>query len=217
MRFSELMHMIRECVIPVELKELQYHSSLNFQASEMDVNNDDQLSAWCSICNSAYSDSHYSLTEGRSFFQNHPIMTDFKTLLFYDEQDKPFATISYGVYKSNPECGGLFRLAVLPEYQGNGIGAYLIAFGCTRLMEKGVSRIESIITYKRKKSLRLHFSLGFIPTNMKKSAFPVFQSTKSLKRKLLHRLMWCLVRKEKLLSDIHQWKKQRKRSRKASG
>jgi len=185
-------------IVTVKLKALKYNANANYKAVEVDYKNDEQISIWCNICNSAYSDSHYSPEEGKAFLHNHPVMCDNKTFLFYDALGNPVATVSYGKYRANVHIGGLFRIAVMPQYQGKGIGAYVIAYGCTCLQKTDVSCIEDIITYKRHKSLRLHYRLGFIPQRTKNCPVPVYSH--SFKTRALLLLLDFLMIKDKCLA-----------------
>lgn len=112
------------------------------------------------------------------------------------------ATDSYGAYRADPSCGGLFRIAVLPGCQGRGIGAYIISYGCLRLQAAGFARIEDIITYKRRKSLLLHYRLGFVPKRLTECVVPLYGKPKSLRNKIYYALMHFLLRKDKFHANL---------------
>ncbi len=78
------------------------------------------------------------------------------------------ATVSFGLYKANPNIGGDFRIGVTQSAQGKGYGRLCILFAFSQLAAMGVKYGESAISFKRKESLYLHYSLGFKPqTNLR--------------------------------------------------
>lgn len=78
------------------------------------------------------------------------------------------ATVSVGVYKTNPKIGGDFRIGVTKMAQGRGYGRLCILYAFSVLAAAGIKYGESAIAFKRKESLYLHYALGFKPqTNMR--------------------------------------------------
>ena len=73
------------------------------------------------------------------------------------------STASIGIYKDNPNVGGGFKMGVLREYHNKGIGRLIILYAYSELSRMGVRMGESVIQFKRKPSLYLHYSLGFYP------------------------------------------------------
>lgn len=73
------------------------------------------------------------------------------------------ATVSIGVYKTNPKIGGDFRIGVTKAAQGRGYGRLCILYAFSVLAAAGIKFGESAIAFKRKESLYLHYALGFKP------------------------------------------------------
>jgi GNAT superfamily N-acetyltransferase len=77
------------------------------------------------------------------------------------------ATVSIGLYKANPKVGGDFRIGVTKAAQGKGYGRLCILFAFSQLASMRIKYGESAISFKRKESLYIHYSLGFRPqTNL---------------------------------------------------
>lgn len=68
-----------------------------------------------------------------------------------------------GGYKCNSKIGGDFRIGVRNEFKGKGYGRMCVEYAYSQLAAEGFELGESVITIKRKPSVMLHFSLGFVP------------------------------------------------------
>lgn len=133
-----------------------------FYVREMDVQNENDLRHWSEIVSNAYQDGVYDSESVHQHFNNHLFLKIIKTYFVMDG-DLPIGTISIGSYKTNPNVGGDARIAVKRNYQGLGLGKYLILLGFHRLREMGIRNGESIISIKREKSILLHFHCCFVP------------------------------------------------------
>lgn len=120
------------------------------------------LKDWVNIVNDAYEDAHYDKEKASSFFQNHAYLDLLDLHFIVNESGNRIGTIISGIYKENPHIGGVCRIALLHKYQRQGLGQYLPLLGYSCLKNR-VDIGESLIASKRKRSLFLHFKLGFRP------------------------------------------------------
>lgn len=128
----------------------------------IDVNNHNEVSQWVKIVNDAYSDSDINSNQAKQLLVNHHFLNDTESFFVFDG-DIPMATVSIGIYKENPEVGGVFRLAVRKDYQNKGLGKYIILLGYHKLKERGIKYGESVISSNRFKSMIVHMKCGMIP------------------------------------------------------
>ena len=91
-----------------------------------------------------------------------PLLRHCDTFLF-SVDDQVVATVTIGTYPDRPDVGGIARVAVRRRWQGTGLGRHAVLFGYRQLRERGLMLGESIVTLKRRASLRLHFACGFEP------------------------------------------------------
>ena len=123
------------------------------------------------LVNNAYEDANYTYSKARSLLLEHPFLTNTETIIFF-EGVIPIATISYGLYRNNPEVGGCFRIAVQKDQRKKGIGSKMVRFAERQLVtNKKVYKIMETIKYKRTPSLLMHFKLGYIPMDYKDVPF----------------------------------------------
>ncbi len=80
--------------------------------------------------------------------------------------------VGYQISTSDQYSGHLARLAVLPEFQGMGIGAHLIQDLLEQFVRRGVHRITVNTQKDNERSLSLYIKMGFYLT---KESFPVYQ------------------------------------------
>ena len=130
---------------------------------ELDYSNDEDVDLWCYLVNNSYSDISFSRESARRFISNHPYFEKTQTFVFEQVTGGVIATCSIGLYKDNSNVGGDFKLGVLKEYHNQGLGRIIILYAFSELARKGIKYGESIIEFKRKPSLHLHYSLGFYP------------------------------------------------------
>ncbi|MHB1131272.1 MAG: GNAT family N-acetyltransferase [Chloroflexota bacterium] len=67
--------------------------------------------------------------------------------------------------------GHLDRLAVHPNFQGNGLGKQLVLLTLDRMAQRGVVRVALTTQVANHRSARLYHSLGFVRTNLR---FPLY-------------------------------------------
>lgn len=135
---------------------------------KLDYSNDGDLETWMNIIHTSYDDCHFTLDKARNYLSNHTYMDNTQSFVFYEldatkKEVAPVATVSIGVYKTNPNIGGDFRIGVTKNAQGKGYGRLCILFAFSQLASRGVKFGESAILFKRKESLYLHYALGFRP------------------------------------------------------
>lgn len=128
----------------------------------MDYQDENDLDCWCKIINASYSDASYSPEAAQRLLNHYPAVSRNRTV-FYVQDGNRIATISFGRVRASEETGSFFRIAVLPDYQRQGIGRKLMRYAESELCEEGIQGIENIIRLKRTASLMMHFSLGYKP------------------------------------------------------
>lgn len=134
----------------------------NYVVREIDISNEKDVNDWLNIINDGYDEDDYDLNDAIKHFHHHLFLNILATYFIMDEE-KPIATISIGQYKSDKDVGGDARISVIKEYQGKGLGKYIILYGYNKLKEKGIIVGETMISIKRKPSIFAHFSCGFVP------------------------------------------------------
>ncbi len=148
------------------------------------------LNHWINIVNDAYDDTLQDIGYAVQHFRNH-LFLDISKAFFVIDDKVPIATISIGIYKSNPNIGGVARIAVKKKFRGYGLGSFLINYGFNQLYQQGINYGESIISITREQSILLHLKSGFIPQinkvyfsfkNQKRSAIILFLVNRKLNR-----------------------------------
>jgi GNAT superfamily N-acetyltransferase len=133
-----------------------------YHFKNFDIHSQNDILRWIEIVNDAYPDSNINISQAESLLTNHHFLNNVESFMIWDK-DEPVATVSIGTYKSNPEVGGLFRLAVRKDYQNKGLGKSIILLGYYKLMDRGIKFGESVISSHRTKSMILHFKCGMFP------------------------------------------------------
>lgn len=171
---------------------------------QLDYYNDKDLEIWMDIIHTSYDDCHFTLETARDYLSNHQYMKNTQTFVFQEVNwgGQNVATVSIGVYKTNPKIGGDFRIGVTKAAQGKGYGRLCILYAFSRLAACGIKHGESAIAFKRKESLYLHYALGFKPQpNLKYAANKTVEKRlKNLNFILKFRLKisyWNYLRKER--------------------
>ncbi len=101
---------------------------------------------------------------GRSFGGSEPELSR-RQLFLLAPDGTPIGT-STAWFGSNPldaTWGRVHWLAVLPEWQGRGLGKALLAATLRRLQELGHSRIYLITETVRRRAIALYLEFGFTP------------------------------------------------------
>jgi GNAT superfamily N-acetyltransferase len=144
-----------------ELDSRIMEEKYGLKVRQIDYDNDADLETWMSIIHTSYDDCHFTVDKARKYLTSHLFMDNTKTFVFYEVTGVAVATVSIGLYKANPQIGGDFRIGVTQASQGKGYGRLCILFAFSQLASMGIKYGESAITIKRKKSLQLHYMLGF--------------------------------------------------------
>ena len=149
--------------LQADLNRLPAIKDINsFIIRELNVDNAEDIQHWLNIVNDAYVETEHDREYALNHINNHLFLNIYKIYLLFDK-DKPIGTISIGTFKSNKNMGGDARIAIRKDYQGKGLGSYLLAYGFQKLKESGIKYGESIISITREQSIMLHFKCGFIP------------------------------------------------------
>jgi GNAT superfamily N-acetyltransferase len=147
-----------------ELDSRIMEEKYGLRVRQLDYNDDKDLETWMDIIHTSYDDCHFTLDTARDYLSNHQYMKEVQSFVFQEvNEGRAVATVSIGVYKTNPRIGGDFRIGVTKEAQGKGYGRLCILFAFSQLAARGVKYGESAIAFKRKESLYLHYALGFKP------------------------------------------------------
>lgn len=156
-----------------ELDSRILEEKYNLRVRQLDYNNESDLETWISIIHTSYDDCCFTIDSARDYLVNHPFLDETQTFVFQEVSGNhgrggEVATVSIGLYKTNPRVGGDFRIGVTRPVQGLGYGRLCILYAFSQLAAMGVKYGESAIAFKRKESLYLHYALGFRPqTNLR--------------------------------------------------
>jgi len=152
-----------------ELDSRIMEEKYGLRVRQIDYDNDADLEKWMSIIHTSYDDCHFTIETAREYLVNHRFLDYTRTFLFQEVGGGQIvATVSIGIYKTNPNVGGDFRIGVTKAAQGKGYGRLCILFAFSQLASMGIKYGESAIMFKRKESLYIHYSLGFRPqTNLR--------------------------------------------------
>lgn len=148
-----------------ELDSRIMEEKYGLRVMQLNYNSDADLETWMNIIHTSYDDCRFTLDTARDYLSNHQYMNKTQSFVFQEVNGggRAVATVSIGVYKTNPKIGGDFRIGVTKEAQGKGYGRLCILFAFSQLAARGVKYGESAIAFKRKESLYLHYALGFKP------------------------------------------------------
>jgi GNAT superfamily N-acetyltransferase len=150
----------------------------NFVIKELDVGNDNEIATWAQINQNAFGEDLISIENARKQLINHFCLDILCVLLLYDDV-KPIGTIASGTYIKNANIGAITKFAIVKDYQGIGLGGFLLYQGYKVLKDKGVKYASTIFSTNRVASLNLHFKFGFHPVYNKK--YMLFNSQKRFK------------------------------------
>lgn len=147
-----------------ELDDRIMEEKYGLRVIKLDYNNDKDLEEWIRLIHTSYDDCHFTIESARPYLQNHKYFQDTQSFVFQEINGGRFvATVSMGVYKNNTNVGGDFRIGVTKTAWGRGYGRLCILYAFSKLASMGIQSGESAIMFKRKKSLYLHYALGFRP------------------------------------------------------
>lgn len=150
--------------LQADLDTVRRPSSISpLRVRPMNTRDRGEIAAWVDLVNDAYrEDPPYDLHTARRHIANH-LFLDIASIYLVTDADAYVATISIGTYKLNPRVGGQARIAVRRRYQGQGLGQFVICYGCEQLRNMGLALCENIVAVKRRRSIMLHLYCGFDP------------------------------------------------------
>ena len=128
---------------------------------EMDMEDESEIREWLKIHNDAFGRA-WGFKEYQAFMLNHPYLIVTHTYFMMDEST-PMGAGSVGVFKKNKEIGVGHYLGIRKNFQGRGLGKYMVLYRYHKLHEHGIRICESETTLRHKKSLLIHFDCGSRP------------------------------------------------------
>jgi GNAT superfamily N-acetyltransferase len=151
-----------------------------YSVREMDTSDPNEIISWLNIINNSYSDVAENEVRFKQHLLHHPFL-NVEKIFFIIKSEIAVGTITVGRYRKNPAYGGPARIAVLPVEQGKGLGFLALNYALHYLKRNGVEKAESVISFKRTKSIITHFQCGFRPQfnrnkvifDIQKRMFPV--------------------------------------------
>ncbi len=129
---------------------------------EMDVQDEAQIEAWLEIQRQAFPSWHLTRAHYDFLVPSHPLLRVRFVYLLMDGK-RPVGTTSGGVLRGNDAIGTGHMAGLLPQFRGDGLGAYMALYRYHRLRDLGLQRCETETTLAHRASIRLHFGLGFRP------------------------------------------------------
>jgi GNAT superfamily N-acetyltransferase len=128
---------------------------------EMSTGDDTQIEAWLSIINRAFSRNW-----GRQHFLtsivSHPVYDVAHTYFLMDDQHY-VGVVSEAAFKANRGVGVTHYLGLDTAHLGRGLGKYLILYTLHKMKQHNLVSCEGESTLEHRKSLSIHFDLGFHP------------------------------------------------------
>jgi GNAT superfamily N-acetyltransferase len=147
---------------------LQFKQINDFVIKEVNISDENILNEWCFIVNDAFRfENPYNTKSAFRYLTNH-LYKDISNLFFVYHFEKPVATFFIGTFKSNSNIGCAGRFAVLKEFQGHGLGVYIVTAAMDKLRTKGLKCYEGTFNFKRDYSIRLFIKCGGTPIFQKK-------------------------------------------------
>ena len=105
---------------------------------KIDYENTNDLEVWCNTINNSYDDCSFTVLKAKDYLLNHLFLSDKQSFIFENGGGQVVASISFGFYKYNPEWSGLFRIAVMKDFQGMHYGYAIVLFALSYLQSIGV-------------------------------------------------------------------------------
>lgn len=134
-----------------------------FTTKEISLEDDDAIKDWSNIINSAFNfENPFNPQTAKDYILNHSYKNIEKCYMVY-EGDYAIATFFVGSFKVNNKIACAGRFAVRPEYQGKGIGKYIVIKAMNIMKQNGYRHYEETFNYWRKYSYRLFMQCGGYP------------------------------------------------------
>lgn len=157
------------------LSEDNLNELYGLSVRKIDYGNTNDLEVWCNIINNSYDDCSFTVLKAKDYLLNHLYLFNNQSFVF-ESGGRVVASISLGFYKQNPEWSGLFRIAVMKDFQGMHYGCAIVLFALSYLQSMGVKYCEDIVSSKREPSLNMHLNIGFEPLlNVKNAIYTANQ------------------------------------------
>ncbi len=130
---------------------------------EISIEDDKAMKEWSDIINSAFSfKKPYNAQTSKDYILKHPYKKITNCYLVYDG-DYAIATFFIGSFKSNNKIACAGRFAVRPEFQGKGLGKYIVLKAMHIMKQYGYQFYEETFNYWRKYSYKLFIHCGGYP------------------------------------------------------
>ncbi len=136
------------------------NSSYTF--SSMDIKKHEDVQIWLQVFNDAFQ-RNYDEQDFEKNILYHPVIKVLDTLFLYNKKKEVMGITSVGVFHKNPRVGVGHYIAVPKQFQGKKLGSYIGVHRYHLLTELGLNTFESETTVDRKKSIFMHFKMGFQP------------------------------------------------------
>lgn len=134
-----------------------------YEIREVDINDPEIIKQWVDIVNDAFRHKiPYDVDSAKKYLDNH-LYKKVEKIFFLFSEDKPVGTYFLGFFKNNTDIGTTGRLAVKKDFQGKGLGKYLVLFGLNKLKENRYSYAEHVFVVGRDYSIRVYLKCGSRP------------------------------------------------------
>jgi len=167
---------------------------------EMSINDESQVNEWLRIINQSFSRT-WNREEYVKNIINHEIYEILYTYLLMDGE-KYIGVVSEAIFKRNKQVGVTHYIGLDKYYLGRGLGKYLILYTLHKMREHNLKSCEAETTLDHKRSIFIHFDLGFSPKT-KLNHWNTMDRTYTLKK---------IINNYRLKRFYYKWK--RKKSQK---
>ena len=126
----------------------------------MDLENSEDTQTWLNVFNDAF-ERNWDEVHFEKYVLNHPVINVSDTLFLRNLQGEVMGVTSFGVFRHNPSIGVGHYIAIRKKFQGQQLGYYISMKRYHVLAQLGLKTFESETTIDRKRSIFMHFKLGF--------------------------------------------------------
>lgn len=135
----------------------------NYSIVELNQDNQSDIDAWCKVIGESFNRecNHQTFENSIVAHNRYNVVKTYK-LMF---GEKTIGVVSGAINKLNPAVGTTHYLGLVKQHRGKGLGKYLIfKIMCFFLdHQHEIKSLEGESKLKHKKSLFIHFDLGFVP------------------------------------------------------
>ncbi len=143
------------------LQPLRDISPLYFK--KMSISDESQLGAWTNVLNKAFS-RNWSIEDSLKAITHNKVYDVLNTYFLMDE-DTPIGIISEAVFRKNRQIGLTHYAGLDERYRNRGLGKQLLLYALHKMREHNLKSCEGESYLDFRKSLYIHFDLGFYPKN----------------------------------------------------